>query len=89
MERTISLTEDEMRREWAIALGLDDLAEDGRDVKTFEDLMIEHKCSRASVECRTQKALAEGTMERVKVRRQCGDGRVRVLVAYRLVKVQV
>lgn len=86
MERTIDMTEDEMRKEWAAAMGLDDLAEDGRGVKTSEDLMIEHKCSRASVECRTQKAIAEGTMERVKVRRRCGDGRMRVLVAYRLVK---
>jgi hypothetical protein len=84
VDRTIDLTEEQLHAAFATALGFDDLAEDGPDCKTLDQLAVEFRCSRNSAEGRAKKAESRGEMERVKVRRATANGRVWILVAYRL-----
>ncbi len=86
MERTINMTADEMRQAFSEALGFDGLAEDGDDIKTLEQLAAMFGCSRNAAEGRAKRAESRGTMERVRVRRISANGRVWILVAYRLVQ---
>ncbi len=86
MDAELGVSEEQIRQEWAIALGLEDLVEDSDDILSVRQIAEWFSCEVNAAGNRAQAAVERGTMERVRIRRRGADGRMLVMNGYRLVK---
>ena len=86
MERTIEMTEEELRRRWADAMGFGGVDEDDENTLTTAQLAELYGITYSSAEGRASQAVQRGEMKRVKVLRRAPDGRTRIMIAYKLVE---
>lgn len=85
MERTINLTESEMRQALDAAMGMVDIDEDGPDVFTTRQLAEMYGLGWQAASARAEAAVKRGVMEPLHVMRASTDGSLRCVKAYRLV----
>ncbi len=86
MDARLEVSAEQIRQEWAIALGLEDLVEDSDDILSVRQIAEMFSCEVNAAGNRAQAAVENGTMERVRIKRAGSDGRSLIMNGYRLVQ---
>ena len=85
MDGKLGVSEEQIRQEWADALGMSDLVPDDPNAKSTRELSEIIGISRGAVENRMRAAVQEGRAEKLHVMRAGSDGRIMEMYVYRMI----